>query len=87
MWQPIKCTVHCLPQETNTVLHGWSSLMPSQPKFYTADYTADTADYTTDVANLSTVEILGKITQNQWWYESEDEMLSSSSYRAGGFLY
>jgi hypothetical protein len=37
MQQPIKCNVHYLPQETSTVLHGWSSLMPSQPKFYTTD--------------------------------------------------
>ena len=32
---------------------------------YTADYTADTADYITNAADLSTIEILGKITQNQ----------------------
>ena len=75
MQQPIKCIVHCLPQETSTVLHGWSSLMPNQPKFYT-----------TDTADLLTTEILGKITQNQWWFESEDEM-TSSSYKVAGFLY
>jgi Na+-transporting NADH:ubiquinone oxidoreductase subunit NqrB len=32
---------------------------------YTADYTVDTADYIADAVDLSTVEILGKITQNQ----------------------
>ena len=37
MQQLIKYTVHCLPQETSTVLHGWSSLMPIQPKFNIAD--------------------------------------------------
>ena len=62
--QPIKCTILCLPQETSMVLHGWSSLIPSQPKLYTID-----------IANLSTAKILGKITQNQRWFESEDERL------------
>ena len=32
---------------------------------YTADYIADTANYIADAADLSTIEILGKIIQNQ----------------------